>query len=65
MPLAERLAKLEKDEYKIEADRKEAQLDDLYERVGRPMWTQLEHDGFIQRGVSYPKVGVSKPGQAR
>jgi 3-methyladenine DNA glycosylase AlkC len=65
MPLAHRLKKLEEDEYKMEADRKDAQLEDLYERVGRPMWTQLEHDGFIQRGVSYPKVGVSKPGQVR
>lgn len=42
----------------MEADAKEAELDDLYERMGRPMWTQLEHDGFIQRNRSYAKRGV-------
>lgn len=57
MPLHARLKKCEADEYKFDADEKERELDDLYENVGRPMWTQLEHDGFIQRGVSFPKSG--------
>lgn len=58
MPLQERLALLEKEEHRLAEQEQERELDDLYERVGRPMWTQLEHDGFIQRGVSYPKRGV-------
>jgi hypothetical protein len=65
MPLAARLAQIEKDQYRLEAEEKEYELDDLYERVGRPMWTQLEHDGFIQRGVSYPKAGVATKGSKR
>lgn len=54
-----RLDMIEKDEYKLEAARKEAELDDLYERIGAPMWTDLEKNGFIQRPVSYPKRGVT------
>lgn len=58
LSLADRMDQLEKDEWKLEQEQKEADLEEMYERVGRPMWTQLEHDGFIQRGVSYPKRGV-------
>jgi hypothetical protein len=58
VPISERLALLEKQEYIAEADRKEAEFEELYERLGRPMWSQLEHDGFIQRNISYPKRGV-------
>lgn len=36
------------------------QMEELYERMGRPMWTQMEHDGFSQRGVSYAKRGVAQ-----
>lgn len=57
-PLHERLAEAEEIEHKFAEAEKERDLDELYERMGRPMWTQLEHDGFIQRGVSYPKRGV-------
>lgn len=57
-PLAQRLEEIEKTERRLEADRKEAELDDLYERVGRPMWTDLERTGFITRPVSYPKKGI-------
>lgn len=58
MPLQERLAKLEKDEYRHREEAAEHQFEELYERLGRPMWAQLEHDGFIQRNRSYPKRGV-------
>lgn len=50
--IAERLADA------AEEERKEADLDELYETMGRPMLTQLEHDGFIQRPRSYAKRGV-------
>lgn len=65
-PLDERLRELEAMEHKYEADRYEEELDRLYEDLGRPMWTQLEHDGFIEtRGVSFPKRGVAAPKRAR
>jgi hypothetical protein len=54
-----RLDIIEKEEYKFEADRKEAELEGLYERIGAPMWTDLEKCGFITRPVSYPKTGVT------
>lgn len=59
VPFEERYEKAcrEIDEY--EAQQKEEDLDDLYERLGRPMWSQLEHDGFIDgRNKSYAKRGV-------
>lgn len=58
-----RIRMCDKENHRFEAHEKEEQLDDLYERLGRPMWTQLEHDGFIQRGVSYPKAGVATRGK--
>lgn len=66
IPFRERFAKLEAEEILNESKRKDDELEKLYEEVGRPMWTQLEHDGFIEsRGVSYPKAGVAAPGRAR
>lgn len=62
-PLAERLRRFEAEETKYEADQKEHELEKIYENLGRPMWTQLEHDGFIQRSVSYPKLGVATAGK--
>lgn len=62
VPFEERyaLACREIDEH--DAAQKEEQLEDLYERLGRPMWTQLEHDGFIDgRNKSYSKRGVMGP----
>jgi hypothetical protein len=56
--LATRVAQLEKENLDFEEQHKADELDKLYETMGRPMWTQLEHDGFIQRGVSYPKKGI-------
>lgn len=64
VPLNERLKLIEKEEAAYEREWKENQLDELYENLGRPMWTQLEHDGFIDsRGISYPKLGVSSKGR--
>lgn len=62
-PLDQRMADIEKENAKYEADCKEREFDELYETMGRPMWTQLEHDGFIQRPVSYPKLGVTSGGK--
>lgn len=46
-----------------EEQQKQDSLDELYEKMGRPMWTQLEHDGFISgRNVSYPKSGPKRRG---
>ena len=58
-PLSERLAEIERNERKFEQDEHERMHEDLFERVGLPMWHRLEKDGFIdQRPISYPKKGV-------
>jgi hypothetical protein len=43
----------------MEAESREREFEDLYESMGRPMWTDLERCGFIQRGSSYAKRGVA------
>lgn len=58
IPFQARYAKLKAEEYKFDADEHERELDELYETLGRPMWTELEKSGFIQRPVSYPKQRV-------
>lgn len=59
-PLNERLKIIEADEYKLEAQQKEDELEELYENLGAPMLSQLFHDGFIDtRPVSYAKRGVT------
>lgn len=58
-PLHERIAELDAVHHRIEEQERENELEDLYERIGRPMWTELERCGFIQRPVSYPKTGVT------
>lgn len=63
VPFEHRFAAAAADVDRHEAAQKENELDELYERVGRPMLTQLEHDGFIQRGTSYAKRGVAAPGR--
>lgn len=63
VPFEHRLAEAEKIEEESKAKAHETELEELYERVGRPMWTQLEHDGFIQRNRSYAKAGVSRRGR--
>lgn len=59
VPYEHRYAEAEKLEAKIEADNHEYELDKLYDQFGRPMLTELERCGFIQRPVSYPKRGVT------
>jgi hypothetical protein len=59
VPLSKRLDAIEKMEDKDKADEKERSLEELYEKIGRRMHWQLEHDGFIDsRGISAPKKGV-------
>lgn len=55
----ERIRRLEEENDRFEKAYKEQQAEELYERMGRPMWTELERCGFIQRPVSYPKTGVT------
>lgn len=62
VPFEHRFAAAEAAEEAHNAARKDAELEELYDRVGRPMLTQLEHDGFIQRSTSYSKRGVVAPG---
>lgn len=64
-PLSERVKDVEAMEHQWEAEEVERELEDMYERFGRDMWSQLEHDGFVQRGVSYPKAGVATRGRVR
>lgn len=59
LPLNLRVAAIQREIDKREAARHEQSLEELYETVGRPMWTQLEKSGFIQRPVSYPTIGVA------
>lgn len=66
VPFEHRLAAVEAENAKYEADHHEAMLEGTYERMGGMFRRQLEHDGFItHRGVSYPKIGVAAPGRAR
>lgn len=56
VPLHTRLAILDKEREKWERDYEQQKLDELYERIGGPMWLQFEHDGFIDsRGISVNK----------
>jgi hypothetical protein len=65
MPLSERVAQIERDEMKFEADQKEQELEELYENMGRQMWIDLEKCGFIQnRPVSFPKKGIKPSKEA-
>src|SRR5581483_12458038 len=43
-------------EAKNDAEAKEAELDELYERFGGPMRHQLFHDGFADSPTSYRKM---------
>lgn len=60
VPFEHRMAEAEKLEARAEEDRKENDLAELYESMGRPMWTDLEKCGFIQRNRSYAKRGVRR-----
>lgn len=60
VPFAQRFADAEAGIERDEAQAKEAELDQLYETIGRPMLTQMRHDGFADTSpVSYPKRGIS------
>lgn len=59
IPIDKRNEEIQKQIDRDEAARKEEELDELYERVGAPMWGELEKSGFITRPVSYPKTGVT------
>lgn len=65
VPLEQRVREIEADLEKYEAEEAEKSSEDLYERMGGPMWSELDRTGFIQRPKSYPKTGVAKPGKAR
>lgn len=58
LPLDVRLVELEKEETRKNEELEENAFEELYERFGRPMWTELERCGFIQRRTSYAKRGV-------
>jgi hypothetical protein len=61
IPFEHRLAEIEKENAKYEADHHEDILEGMYERMGHQFRYQLEHDGFItHRGISYPKRGVAQ-----
>lgn len=55
VPFEERYRRVEEENHRFEQAEHENAMDQLYEDMGRPMWTELERCGFIQRGVSYPK----------
>lgn len=59
LDFTERVKAFDREQEIAEAKRKEAELEELYERVGAPMLPELERAGFIQRPVSYPKTGVT------
>lgn len=62
-PLAARAREIELAIEKEERDRDEERFERLYEEMGRPMWSELEKCGFIQRPASYPKLGVATGGK--
>lgn len=63
VPFEKRFAEAERLEQQAKDDADEKSLNDLYENMGRPMLTDLERCGFIQRSVSYAKRGVAGGGR--
>lgn len=57
-PLQARIDEFEAWEDEVKAAQRELEKEELYERIGRPMLTDLEKCGFITRPVSYPKKGI-------
>lgn len=55
VPFEHRFAEAEAREVKIEAERKENELNELYENIGGPMRIDLERCGFADRPESYAK----------
>jgi len=60
IPFEKRFEELEKREMETNRKRNEEAMDELYERLGGPMYTQLAKDNFIDRGASYPIVRSKK-----
>lgn len=57
LSLSERIAKAEQENYRFEADQKEQEFEELYDKLGAPMRRELERTGFITlRNMSYPKA---------
>jgi hypothetical protein len=59
LDLHERIAYCDRERDAEEAHQREAAAEELYERMGGPMWTEMERTGFIQRPVSYAKGGAT------
>lgn len=55
VPFEQRYAAAERAEAQLEAERKERELDQLYEDVGGPMRSMLYRCGFSDAPASYPK----------
>jgi hypothetical protein len=55
IPLQERLAQLEKEEWEFEQQKAEEDFEDLYERMGGPMLHELYNTGFADNPRSAPK----------
>lgn len=60
VPLQKRLEIIEAEERAWELLSREQELEELYEDVGRPMWTELDKCNFIDRPVSYPIVNKKR-----
>lgn len=64
VPFEVRFAEAERLEDQRKEDARKAEVEEMYERMGRAFWYQLEHDGFNSgRGVSFPKRGVARHGR--
>lgn len=55
IPFAQRFAEAEAECFKFEQEEHEKSMEELYEKIGGPMWAELEKCGFIDRPVSYAK----------
>lgn len=65
VPLDHRIRLFDAEEKRDREKWLEDSMEELYDRMGGPMWHQLEHDGFAQRGVSYAKKGVAQGAKRR
>lgn len=56
IPFEQRFTAIEAQVDREEEEQKERDFEELYERLGGPMLSELEKTGFIDRATSYPKV---------
>lgn len=56
IPFEERFAAIERQIDIEEEERREAESEEFYEKMGGPMYTELARTGFIDRNTSYPKI---------